>query len=91
MHGELNKLTSAKNNFFALVCQTVDFNPDPESAAYKAMLAWYWSYWLMVVAIIDTFILVARKKFHRVNKILIFADSSSILHVWVRARYGPQA
>jgi hypothetical protein len=71
------------------VCQAADFNPDPESASYKTMLAWYWSYWLCIGSIIDTFIFVARKKFNRVTKIHTATYSMGIIFTWVHTRYVP--
>jgi hypothetical protein len=75
---------------FALVCSaTFDLNPDPESSAYKTMLAWYWAYLLMLLGVSDTILHVARKKYNRVTNGHIFTSTSSMLYMWVHTRYMP--
>jgi hypothetical protein len=71
------------------VCQAADFNPDPESASYKTMLAWYWSYLLRIGSLIDSFIFVAQKKFNRVTKIHTATYSMGIIFTWIHTRYVP--
>jgi hypothetical protein len=72
------------------VCPTADFNTDPESSAYKTMLAWYLSYWIRLVGMFDTILHVCRKKFNRVTTIHIFYYTTSIIYFWVHTRFAPQ-
>ena len=71
------------------VCQPVDRNEDPLSSPYKVAIAFYWNYLYWVTMLLDTIVLVGKKKFHKVTTSHLSIHCFGILHFWIHARYAP--
>ena len=71
------------------VCQPIDRDEDPLSSPYKVAVAFYWYYLINITTLLDTIILVGRKKFHRVTASHLWLQCCAVLIFWTVARYAP--
>ena len=70
------------------VCHPIDNSEDPLSSPYKVAMAWYWMYLTRISTLLDTMILIGRKKFHKVTNYHIIVHCYSMLHYWTHTRYA---
>ena len=71
------------------VCQPIDRDEDPLSSPYRVAVAFYWKYLINITKLIDTIILVGRKKFRRVTASHLWLQCCAVLICWIFARYAP--
>ena len=81
-------LSGSKSFCTFLVCQPLDRNDDPLSSPYKVAMAWYWMYLTRISTLLDTLILVGRKKFGKVTTFHVVVHCYSVLYFWIHARYA---
>ena len=71
------------------MCQPVDRNDDPLSSPYKVAMAWYWMYLTRISTLLDTMILVGRKKFHKVTTYHVLVHCYTVIFFWIHCRFAP--
>ena len=67
----------------------MDHNANQESAAYNLAKIWYWAYISLLSFHLDTFVLIARKKFDKVDEVHIMSHIISSALTWPFVRYTP--
>lgn len=81
------KLISAVQSSYSLMCQPVDYSDDPR--ALRMLNACYWYFISKIIELLDTFFFIVRKKERQITFLHVYHHAIMLLHTWWFVKFVP--